>query len=68
VGGSDDVEYALRAALMAPMAFERSSCCGGVAGTDIASELGGAVSLRRLCDGWLLKKMGRKKSSAGADR
>ena len=40
------MEYALRAALMVLMASERSSCCGGIAGTEVASELGGAVSLR----------------------
>lgn len=58
------MEYALRAALMAPMASERSSCCGGTAGTEVASELGGAVSLRKnaLNDGMNgMKKIKKKR-------
>jgi hypothetical protein len=42
VGGSDDVEYALRAALMAPIASGRSSCCEGVAVTAEIGSGGGA--------------------------
>lgn len=52
VGGSDDVEYALRAVLMAPIASVSESCCceggGGevaVAVTEVASvPSGGAIS------------------------
>jgi len=46
VGGSDDAEYAWRAALIVPIASERSTSCEGVAGTEEASEPCGAASLR----------------------
>ena len=43
VGGSADVEYAWRAALMAPIASGRSSsCCEGVAATEEVGSGGGA--------------------------
>lgn len=48
VGGSDDVEYALRAVLIAPIASVRPSCCcegGEVAVTDVASVPSGAAIL-----------------------
>lgn len=46
VGGSDDVEYALRAALMVPIASERLSCCKGVvAVTEEVVGSGGGESL-----------------------
>jgi len=48
VGGSDDAEYAWRAALIVPIASERSTSCEGVgvAGTEEASGPCGATSLR----------------------
>jgi hypothetical protein len=43
VGGSDGVEYALRAVLMAPIASVRPSCCGcgggEVAVTDVVASV-----------------------------
>lgn len=54
VGGSDDVEYALRAVLIAPIASVRSSCCcegAEVAVTDVASVPSGAAILWAWMDG-----------------
>ena len=51
VGGSDEVEYALRAVVITPIASVRPSCCccccegGEVAVTDVASVPSGAAIL-----------------------
>lgn len=57
VGGSDDVEYTLRAALMVPIASERSNCREDVAGTEVTSGPGGVVrSLRNPVDDEMSKR------------
>ena len=45
VGGSADVEYALRAALMVPIASHRLRFCAGTEGTDALSGPDGAATL-----------------------
>lgn len=47
VGGSADVEYALRAALIVPIASDKLSCCAGTEGTDASSGPDGAATLCR---------------------
>ena len=46
VGGSADVEYALRAVLMVPIASDKLSCCTGAEGMDASSGPDGAATLR----------------------
>lgn len=45
VGGRADVEYALRAALIVPIASDKLSCCAGTEGTDAPSGPDGAATL-----------------------
>ena len=70
VGGSDNVEYALRAVVIAPIASVRPSCCcccccegGEVAVTEVASVPSGAAILR----GWIdeMSKSGQQRNRIG---
>jgi hypothetical protein len=66
VGGSDDVEYALWAVLIAPIASVRSSCCcccedREVAVTDVASAPSGAATLRKTSNNGMESESGMYK-------
>ena len=45
VGGSADVEYVLRTALMVPIASDKLRLCAGAEGTDVLSGPDGAATL-----------------------